>query len=278
MSLKIKLEGGYADNHQIPVEDMAIIAKSIQNLSKNFEIKNNKNEYTTLYIDTTKEGSYEIILNLINDPYFQSLSTAYFYDLSKDIKTFLQSEKKKEKIEKLIDEIYKFAIELSESDYYDYKHEEKQKKLEKKEKILKAELSSFSSIKDINNLIKEKEDKTSLKPTSISFEVDGKVDIELMLSSESRKKIYELSNDALDLENIIVTGLPKNISRGSSSFFKMDVNFFGKLKIYVDEESLKIITEYFGRNESIKVEIKPILKIGDLIKTREAKLINIIEG
>ncbi len=56
----------------------------------------------------------------------------------------------------------------------------------------------------------------------------------------------------------------------------MDVDFFGKLKIYIDEKSLKLITEYFGKNESIKVEIKPILKIGDFIKTREAKLINII--
>ncbi len=36
MSLKIKLEGGYADNHQILVDDMAVIAKSIQNLSKKF--------------------------------------------------------------------------------------------------------------------------------------------------------------------------------------------------------------------------------------------------
>lgn len=278
MSLKIKLIGGYADNHQILVDDMSVIVKSIQNLSKNFEIKNSKSNYTSLYIDTTKEGSYEIILNLINDPYFQGLATAYFYDLTKDIKTFLHSKNKKEKIENLINEIFILALELNESDYYDYEHEKKQQVLKEKEKVLGAEFSSFNSIKDLNNLIKEKEDEKSLRPTSISFELDGKPDNELLLNSETRKEISEISNDVLELENIIVSGLPKNISRGASSFFKMDVDFFGKLKIYVNEESLKIITEYFRKNEPIKVEIKPILKIGDLIKTREAKLINIIEG
>jgi uncharacterized protein YoaH (UPF0181 family) len=278
MSLKVKLEGGYADSHQISLDDIAVIAKSIQNISKNFEIKNGKNTYTTLYVDSTKKGSYEIIINLINDPYFQGLATTYLYDLAKDIKTFLKSEKKKEKIEKLINEIYLLALELAESDTYDYKYEQQQRLLEEKEKILSTEFSSFNSIKDINNLIREKEDEKSLKPTSISFELNEKVDTELLLTSESRKKIYEISDNVLELENIIVSGIPKNISRGTKSFFKMDVNFFGKLKIYIDEENLKIITEYFRKNESIKVEIKPILKIGELIKTREAKLINIIEG
>jgi hypothetical protein len=79
------------------------------------------------------------------------------------------------------------------------------------------------------------------------------------------------------LNNITITGIPNNIARGRNPFFKMKAPFFGTMKIYVKDSDLDFISDYFKDKTQISVIIKPILKMGELIKTREGKLIEIIE-
>lgn len=278
MGLKVKLNGGYADNHQISLNDMAILSKSIQIISKNFELKNGKTVHTEIYINATKEGSYEIFLDLLNNPYIQGVGSAYLYDLSKDIKSFISSNEKIKIIEKLIDDVYSLSIELSDADYYDYRLEEKNQLLKDKEKILNSEFSTFNSIRDISKLVKETSDEQSNRPDNISFISDeGELNDTFEFNSECRRKIHTISNEALELDNIEISGIPINIARGSKPFFKMKAPFFGTIKIYVKDDDLEVIADYFKEKKQIVAIIKPILKMGELIKTREGKLIEIIE-
>ena len=277
MGMKVTLRGGYADSHQISLNDISILSKSIQTISKNFESKNGKKTYTEIYINATKEGCFEIFLDLLNNPYVQGVATAYLYDLSKDIKTFISHSDKKAYIEKLINDIYSMSIELADADYYDYLLEEKKQILEKKEKILNSELSTFNSIKDISKLVKESKDELSNRPDSISFVNEDESSNDFEFNIESRKKMHTISHEHLELDNITIIGIPTNIARGRNSFFKMKAPFFGTIKIYVKDSDLDFISDYFKNNEQISVIIKPILKMGELIKTREAKLIEILE-
>jgi hypothetical protein len=155
MGLKVKLNGGYADNHQISLNDMSVLSKSIQTISKNFELKNGEKTHTEIYINATKEGSYEIFLDLLNNPYVVGVGSAYLYDLSKYIKSFISHRDKKAIIQKLIDDVYSISVELADADYYDYRLEEQKQILEQKEKILNSEFSTFNSIRDISKLVKE---------------------------------------------------------------------------------------------------------------------------
>lgn len=276
MSLIIKLEGGYADQHKISLNDMSILSKSIQNMSKNFEIRNNKNYYTDIYISATQEGSYEIWLDLLNNPLTQGLAVNYLYDLLKDIKQFIVYTDKKEFIKKLIDEIYILSLELAEADSYDYALEMKQKKLEEKEKILNSEFSSFNSIQDISKLIKESSDEISNKPNSISFLINDNPHQNFTINVTDRRHIHNISSEILELDHIIIKGIPTHITRSSELFFKMKAPFFGTMKIYVHSHDLDIVTDYFKEKKPITVKIQPILKMGELIKTRESNLIAII--
>ena len=276
MSLIIQLEGGYANQHQISLNDMAILAKSIQNISKNFEIKNNKYSYTDIYINATQEGSFEILLDLLNNPLVQGLAINYLYDLLKDIKSFIIYTDKKVFIKELIDEIYALSIELAEANSYDYDLENKQQILEKKEKILNAEFSSFNSIQDISKLIKESDSETSNKPDSISFIMETNTNSNFKLDFNDRKKIHNIACEILELDDILVRGIPTHVTRSTELSFKMKVPFFGTMKIYVSNGDLDIVTDYFKEQKQITVKIKPIVKMGDLIKTREGKLIEII--
>lgn len=151
MSLKIKIEGGYADNHKIPLSDMAKLSESIQNISKNYEVKNGKTTYTDIYINANKKGSFEIILDLLQSEFAKGVATGvatnYLTELSKDIKNFILYTDKKKYIEDLINDIYDLSIELADAEYYDYRLEQKKQLLEEKEKCLNAEYSTFNSIK-----------------------------------------------------------------------------------------------------------------------------------
>ncbi|MBU0457050.1 MAG: hypothetical protein KKD75_02810 [Nanoarchaeota archaeon] len=277
MGLKIKLNGGYADNHQISLNDMSVLSKSIQTISKNFELKNEKTTYTDIYINATKEGSYEILLDLLNNPYVQGIGSAYLYDLSKDIKSFISNSDKKISIQKLIDEIYSMSIELADADYYDYRLEEKKQLLEKKEFFLNSEFSTFNAIRDISKLIKESKDEQSNRPDSISFINDNKSDNDFEFNIESRKTIHNMSYNSLELDDIAISGIPINITRGHKPFFKMKAPFFGTIKIYTEDNILDSISDYFKDKKQISVIIKPMVKMGELIETREGKLIKIVE-
>lgn len=280
MSLTIKIRGGYADKHKIPLNDMAKLSKSIQTISKNYEIKDGKSIYTDIYIDAAKEGCFEIVLDLLqNNPYVQGVGAAYLYDLSKNIKNFLLYTDKKEAIESLVNDVYNLAIELANADYYDYRLEQKKQELEEKEKMLNAEFSTFNSIKDISSLVKSSgEDDGSLKPDSITFSVSQDDQLEeFNFDLDAKQKIQIISNSRMELDDVIVKGIPTNVSKESSNFFKMKVPFFGTLKIYANKEAINILSNYFIEEKPVTIKINPIVKMGELVKTKEASLVEIIE-
>lgn len=283
MSLKIKIRGGYADKHKIPLNDMAKLSKSIQTISKNYEIKDGKNIYTDIYIDAAKEGCFEIVLDLLqNNQYVQGvatgLATNYLYDLSKDIKNFLLYTDKKEAIESLVNDVYNLSIELADADYYDYRLEQKKQELEQKEKILHAEFSTFNSIKEISSIVKDSGEDASLKPDSITFSIgkDGQLE-EFSFDLDAKQKIQTISNNRMELDDVIVKGIPTNVSKEANNFFKMKVPFFGLLKIYANKETINILSNYFIEEKPVTIKINPIVKMGELVKTKEAKLVEIIE-
>ena len=282
MGLIIKINGGYADNHKISLHDMAKLSESIQSISKNYEIKNDINLFTDIYIDGTREGCFEIILNLLQDDYVKGivtgLATNYLTELTKEIKNFIIYTSKKETIEKLIDEVYNLSIELADAEYYDYKLEEKKQLLEKKEKVLNAEFSTFNSIKKISSLIKNSKDEKSLKPDSITFSIQkDNLKEEFNFNIETKQKIQLISSEKMSIDDIIVKGIPINVSKESNNFFKMKVPFFGILKIYADKNKINIISNYFKEEKAVSIKINPIVKMGELVKTKEARLIEIIE-
>ena len=279
MSLKIKIKGGYADHHRIPLNDMAKLSKSIQMISKNFEIRNGKNIYTDIYIDSAKNGCFEIALDLLqNNPYVQGVGAAYLYDLSKDIKNFILYKDKKVFIESLINDIYELSIELSDADYYDYRLEQKKQELEEKEKILNAEFSTFNSIKEISSLIKGSGEGKSLKPESITFSISqGSQLEEFKFDLSAKQKIQTISDKRMELDDVIVKGIPINVSKETSNYFKMKVPFFGTLKIYANIYDINILSNYFKEEKPVTIKINPIVKMGELVKTKEARLVEIIE-
>lgn len=283
MSLKIKIKGGYADKHKIPLNDMAKLSKSIQTISKNYEIKDRKNIYTDIYIDGAKEGCFEIILDLLqNNIYAQGvatgLATNYLYDLSKDIKSFIVYSDKKQAIEKLVNEIYSLSIELADAEYYDYRLEQKEQELEQKEKYLNAEFSTFNSIREISSLVKSSGDEKSLKPDNITFSIEeNDLYEEFDFNIDSKQKVQNISNSKMNLDDVIVKGIPINTSKEANNFFKMKAPFFGTLKIYTTTEEINKVSKYFQDEKPITVKLNPIVKMGELIKTKEAKLVEIIE-
>lgn len=283
MSLKIKIRGGYADKHKIPLNDMAKLSKSIQTISKNYELKDGKDSFTDIYIDAAKEGCFEIILDLLqNNIYAQGvatgLATNYLYDLSKDIKSFLLYTDKKRVIESLINDVYNLSIELSDADYYDFRLEQKKQELEEKEKQLNAEFSTFNSIKDISSLVKSSGDEKSIKPDSITFSIEqDSLHEEFNFDLDARQKIQKISCDRMELDDVIVKGIPTNVSKETSNFFRMKVPFFGTLKIYANKEAINILSSYFIKEKPVTIKINPIIKMGELVKTKEARLVEIIE-
>lgn len=282
MSLKIKIEGGYANNHKIPLSDMAKLSESLQSISKNFEAKNGKTTYTDIYIDAAKEGCFEIILDLLQNDYVQGVTIGvaanYLTDLTKDIKKFILYTDKKRFIEELVNDVYNLSIELADAEYYDYRLEQKRQILEEKEKCLNAEFSTFNSLKKISSLVKNANEEQSLKPDSITFSIQNEgLNEEIKFDLDTRQKIHKISNEKMSLDDIIVKGIPNNVSKESNNFFKMKVPFFGTLKIYANKEQIYDIAHYFQEDEPVTIKINPIVKMGELIKTKEAKLIEIIQ-
>jgi hypothetical protein len=282
MGLKIKIQGGYADKHRISLNDISKLSESIQSISKNYEIKNGKTVFTDIYISGTQEGCFEIFLDLIENEYvqgvFTGVATNYLTDLTKDMKNFILYTDKKNFIEKLINDVYELSIELADAEYYDYQLEKKRQLLEEKEKILNAEFSSFNSIKKISSLVKNSNEESSLKPDSISFNfIDNEQEEEFEFNLYTKQKIQTISNEKMSLDDIIVKGIPINISKESNPYFKMKVPFFGALKIYTTKVQINEISNYFKEDRAVEIKINPIVKMGELIKTKEARLIEIMQ-
>ena len=56
--------------------------------------------------------------------------------------------------------------------------------------------------------------------------------------------------------------------------FSIGINF---LKVHTNNKQLEVVSDYFKKSNSIKIEVEPIIRMGDLIETRDAKLIKIIK-
>ena len=280
--MKIKLNGGSTDNHMISLNDMKKLSDSVHQISYNYEYQIRGTKINNIYIEATKEGSFEILLGLINPLHMTAIMDgvqgAFLYDLIKKMGEYLDSDTKKDDIKKLVDKTFSLALELSEADYYDVKFERKKKMIEKNTKLINAELANYQSMKQMVSIVGKENDENSLKPTSITLSAELNENIEeLEINQETKELLNKNGIDTIKIENITISAVPDGLTRGNMSFM-MEVAFIGKLKIHVNDKQLNLVSDYFKNAKPIKIEVEPIIKMGDLIETRDAKLIKIIEG
>ena len=277
----VKLNGGSANIHMVSLSDMRKLSDSIQKISYNYEYAIYGTRDKTIYITANKEGSFEILLGLI-DPNHLSMvldgvQGAFLYDLIKKMGEYLNSEASKDNIKKLLNETFSLALELAEAEYFDVKFEKKKQTIENNTKLINAELANYQAIKQIASIVGDTSNTSSLKPTSIEFIDSIQDEVEVLIINTQTKELLE-SNEvkAIKLENIVISGVPDNLSRSSKSFY-MEVDFIGKIKIRANDKHLSVVSDYFKEQKSITIEIEPIVKMGELTETRDAKLIKIIE-
>jgi len=277
----VKVNGGSTELHMISLNDMRKLSDSIQKISYNYEYQLDGTKNKNIYIKANKEGSFEILLGLIDPTHLTTIidgvEGAFLYDLIKKMGEYLKSDTKKEDIKKLVDETFTLALELAEAEYFDVRFEKKKKKIETNTKLINAELANYKAMKQIASIVGKENDTHSLKPTSITFESAINNNIEVLEINNTTKELLA-KNELTDIkvENIIITGIPDGLSRASKSFL-MEVAFIGKLKIHASDKQLSKVSDYFKKSKAIKIEVEPIIKMGDLIETRDAKLIKIIE-
>ena len=127
--MTITLNGGSSDYHMMSLNDMKKIADSIQKISYNFEYQEFKTKNQEIYIKANKEGSFEILLGLIDPINFQTVAEgvagAFLYDLIKKMQSYIKSVEYKNTIKLLVDETFKLALELAEEEYYDVRFKKK---------------------------------------------------------------------------------------------------------------------------------------------------------
>lgn len=279
--MNIKLNGGSTDLHMIALVDMKKLAESIQKISYNYEYEQYGTRNREIYIQANKEGSFEIVLGLIDNvnyqTIFEGLAGAFLYDLINKMKSYTQSKKFVRDIKKLIDATFELAIELAEEEYFDSQFGNKKQTIEDNLKKINAEFSNYNAMKQIASIIAQNDEK-SLKPTSIKMSTKNDIELEETLEINISNKYMFDSNELnkIKVENIVISGVPDGLTR-SSKFFYMDVDFIGKMKIRATDDQLSKMSDYFKNSQVVKIEVEPIIKIGDLIETRDARLIKIIE-
>lgn len=278
--MTITLNGGSSDYHMMSLNDMKKIADSIQKISYNFEYQEFKTKNQEIYIKANKEGSFEILLGLIDPINFQTVAEgvagAFLYDLIKKMQSYIKSVEYKNTIKLLVDETFKLALELAEEEYYDVRFKKKKQIIEENIKKINSEFSNYNSMKQISSIIAN-EDSKSLKPTSITFSSQKENKIEVFEVNSSTKEIFEVNEDKqIKVENIIISGVPDGLSRSSKSF-NMEVAFIGKIKVRATDKELSKVSDYFKEQKTLKIEVEPIIKMGELVETRDGKLISIIE-
>ena len=277
----VKLNGGSANLHKISLNDMRKLSDSIQKISYNYEFQMYGTKNQNIYIEANKEGSFEILLGLIDTTHLTAITdgilSAFLYDLIKKMGEYLSSDTKKEDIKKLVDETFKFALDLAEAEYFDVKFEKKKQAIEKNTKLINAELANYQAMKQIASIVGKNDEEYSLKPTSITFMTKAEDIVESLDINNSTKELLNKNEiNTIDIENITISGVPDGLTRSSRSFM-MEVAFIGKIKVHATNKQLNIISDYFKNSKSIKIEVKPIIRMGDLIETRDAELIKIIK-
>lgn len=265
----------------ISLNDMRKLSDSIQKISYNYEFQTYGTKNQSIYIQANKEGSFEILLGLIDPSYLAGLIVGvqgnFLFELIKKMREYLDSDTKKEDIKKLVDETFQLALELAEAEYFDVRFEKKKQTIEKNTKLINAELANYQAMKQIASIVGKIDEEHSLKPTSILFTSEIEDTIELLEINNSTKELLSKNElDAIKIENIIISGVPDGLTRASMSFM-MEVAFIGKLKVHATNKQLNEVSDYFKNSKSIKIEVEPIIKMGDLIETRDAKLIKIIK-
>lgn len=277
----VKLNGGSTNLHMISLNDMRKLSDSIQKISYNYEFQMYGTKNQNIYIEANKEGSFEILLGLIDPTHLTAITdgilSAFLYDLIKKMGEYLNSDTKKEDIKKLVDETFKFALDLAEAEYFDVKFEKKKQAIEKNTKLINAELANYQAMKQIASIVGKNDEEYSLKPTSITFMSKVEDIVESLDINNSTKELLNKNEiNTIDIENITISGVPDGLTRASRSFM-MEVAFIGKIKVHATNKQLNIISDYFKNSKSIKIEVKPIIRMGDLIETRDAELIKIIK-
>jgi hypothetical protein len=277
----VKINGGSADLHMISLTDMKKLSESIQKISYNYEYEKYGTRNKTIYIKANREGSFETLLGLIDPTHVSAIldgvEGAFLYDLIKKMKEYLTSDITKVRIKQLVEETFDLALELAESEYYDTRFDKKKQKIEKNTKLVNAELANYQAMKQIVSIMGESSNEHSLKPTSIQLVSTINDDVEeLDINLQTREILEKNEIKAIKINNIIIKGIPDNLSRANKSFY-MEMDFVGKIKIRATDKQLSTVSDYFKENKSLKIEIEPIIRMGSLTGTREAKLKIIIE-
>jgi len=276
----VKLEGGSSDLHMVSLNDMRKLADSIQKISYNYEYQEYGTKTRNIYIKANKEGSFEILLGLLEPTSLvtvgQGLMGAFLYDLIHKMREYFNSEVKKETIKNLIDTTFSLALELVEAEYFDINFEKKKQTIEENTKLINAELANYQAMKQIASIIGNSADDYSMKQISIVFKSYQEENVEVLKINNSTKELLNKNElVSIDIENILISGVPDGLSRSSKSFY-IEVDFIGKMKIRASDKQLAIVSDYFKGNKRIKVLIKPIVKMGELTERRDATLIKII--
>jgi len=276
----VKLEGGSSDLHMVSLNNMRKLSDSIQRISYNYEYQEFGTKTKNIYIKANKEGSFEILLGLLEPTSLttvgQGLMGAFLYDLIHKMREYFNSEIKKEEIKNLIDRTFSLALELIDNKYFDVNFEKKKKTIEENTKLINAELANYQAMKQIASIIGDSSDNYSVKPISIVFQSYQEENTEIFEINNLSKELLKKSElVSIDIENILISGIPDGLSRSSKAFY-IEVDFIGKMKIRASDKQLGIVSDYFKENKRIKVLIKPIVKMGDLTEKRDAKLIKIM--
>lgn len=277
----VKLNGGSTDIHMISLNDMRKLSDSIQKISYNYEYQVHGTKNRNIYIEANKEGSFEILLGLIDPSYLAGLVVGvqgnFLFELIKKMREYLDSNTKKEDIKKLVDETFKLALELAEAEYFDIRLEKKKQTIEKNTKLINAELANYQAMKQIASIVGKTDEDHSLKPTSITFTSEAEDDVAVLEINNSTKELLSKNElDVIKIENITISGVPDGLTRANMSFM-MEVAFIGKLKVHATNNQLNTVSDYFKNSKSIKIEVEPIIRMGDLIETRDARLIKILK-
>lgn len=210
---------------------MRKLSDSIQKISYNYEFQEYGTKNQNIYIEANKEGSFEILLGLIDPSYLAGLLVGvqgnFLFELIKKMREYLDSDTKKEDIKKLVDETFQLALELAEAEYFDVRFEKKKQTIEKNTKLINAELANYQAMKQIASIVGKTDEEQSLKPTSITFTSEIEDTIELLEINNSTKELLSKNElDAIKIENIIISGVPDGLTRASMSFM-MEVAFIG---------------------------------------------------
>lgn len=281
-SIKLKFEGGIVDKGVISFRALQSIMHELQNITANliaeeFENKNidlikniRKKEISKLYLTDYRKGSVDLgiqLLNIFNTLYGVGNPIAYgivgnvIYD--KIIKKMIDNVNFESAI---LPNIKKFILNLYQK-VFNENDKKKKNILEPELIIIKKEIeiifSNYKSTVNITNVIGQ-EIKT------LRFKSSEQL---LDITEKEKKGFKKLTNKIFNIEeNFKISGIPIKLNRRDNSVYIKTSFLKNNIKLYVNDEMLNEISDYFRDKKTITVEGVPIIKMGDYVRILEFRV------